>query len=215
MGLAGGPHCVAMCGAACTGITRVSVAPKARSAWEFQVGRVFGYAAAGAVAAAAMQSLAWLSQQTSVLRPAWTLMHVAVLVWGLMLLLQARQPAWVESSGRTVWARIRPLASKRGGPLVTGALWTFMPCGLLYSALLAAGLSGDWLDGAMFMALFAAGSSVSLLLAPMLVLYLHDHANRWRQDWGTRLAGLLLVAVAAWTLWMDMLPPGVAPWCAT
>lgn len=212
MGLAGGPHCAAMCGAACTGITRLSGAPKARSAWEFQLGRLLGYTAAGATAAAAMQSLAWLSQQTSVLRPAWTLMHVAVLAWGLMLLAQARQPAWVETTGRTLWSRVRPLASKRGGSLVTGALWTFMPCGLLYSALLAAALSGDWLEGALFMALFAAGSSVSLMLAPYLLLRLHDNANRWRQDWGTRLAGLMLAAVAAWALWMD-LAPRVALWC--
>lgn len=213
MGLAGGPHCAAMCGAACAGITRLSGAPRARSAWEFQFGRLVGYSSAGAAAAAAMQSLAWLSEQTSVLRPVWTLMHLVILAWGLLLLARARQPAWAENWGRTVWGHVKPLVSRRGGPVVAGTLWTLMPCGLLYSALLAAALSGGLLDGALFMALFAAGSSVSLVLAPYLLLYLHDNANRWRQDWGTRLAGLLLAGVAVWALWMD-LAPRVAPWCS-
>lgn len=213
MGLAGGPHCAAMCGAACAGITRLSGAPRARLAWEFQLGRLVGYSSAGAAAAAAMQSLAWLSEQTSVLRPAWTVMHLVILAWGLLLLARARQPAWAETWGRTLWGHVRPLVSKRGGPVVAGTLWTFMPCGLLYSALLAAALSGGLLEGALFMALFAAGSSASLVLAPYLLLYLHDNANRWRQDWGTRLAGLLLAGVAVWALWMD-LAPRIVPWCS-
>jgi sulfite exporter TauE/SafE len=213
MGLAGGPHCAAMCGAACAGISHRSGKLKVRPLWEFQLGRLLGYACAGAAAAAAMQSLAWVSEQSSILRLAWTLMHVVILAWGLMLLAQARQPVWAETWGRRLWGQVRALSIMRAGPLVTGTLWTFLPCGLLYSALLAAALSGGWMAGALFMALFAAGSSVSLVLAPYLLLRLHDNANRWRQDWGTRLAGLMLAGVAVWALWMD-LAPRIALWCA-
>jgi sulfite exporter TauE/SafE len=214
MGLAGGPHCAAMCGVACSGLARRTGVPRSRSVWEFQIGRLLAYSAGGAGAAATMQSLAWLSEQTSVLRPAWTGLHLAVLAWGLLLLATARQPAWADSWGRSVWSRVKPLASKRAGPLLTGSLWVFMPCGLLYSALLAAALSGSWLDGALFMALFAAGSSVSLVLAPLLLQKLQGKANHLRQDWGTRLAGLLLATTAAWALWMD-LAPRYALWCAS
>ena len=73
---------------------------------------------------------------------------------------------WVSSAGRSVWSRLRPLAGARGGVFATGALWAFMPCGLLYSALLVASLSGGPLEGALSMALFALGSGLSLALAP-------------------------------------------------
>ena len=212
MGLAGGPHCLAMCGAACGGVVRGSGLPAARGMWTFQGGRLLGYSIAGGAAGLAMQSFAWLSQNTAVLRPAWTLFHLAVLAWGLMMLAQARQPAWVESTGRQVWSRVRPLAQRRGGLVATGALWAFMPCGLLYSALLVASLSGGALEGALSMALFAIGSGISLGLAPAALRKLQVLGNRLRKDSGTRLAGLLLAGTAAWALWMD-LAHRVAQWC--
>lgn len=224
MGLAGGVHCAAMCGAACAGVVRLSSAPAtttvalphARSAWRatalLQAGRLLGYSAAGALAATAVGALAWLTSHAQVLRPAWVLMHAALLVWGLMLLAQARQPAWVDNAGRALWVRVQPLARAPGGLLATGALWALMPCGLLYSALLVAALSGGPLQGAGVMALFAAGSALSLVLAPWLLLKVHAHANRWRQDWGTRLAGLALAGVAGWAIWMD-LAARVRDWC--
>lgn len=212
MGLVGGPHCMAMCGAACGGVIRGVGAKPVRGMWTFQGGRLLGYSIAGGAAGLAVQSFAWLSTQTAALKPVWTLFHLAVLLWGLVLLSQARQPAWVESAGRNVWSRIRPMAQRRGGLLATGALWAFMPCGLLYSALLVASLSGGLLEGALSMALFAIGSGISLGLAPSAFRRLQEMGNRLRKDWGTRMAGLLLAATAAWALWMDM-AHRVAEWC--
>ncbi len=216
MGLAGGPHCAAMCGAACTGIARMgprpSAAPVSRALWRFQAGRLAGYSLAGATAALAVQSLAWLTASMAALRPVWTLFHLLVLLWGLMLLARARQPAWVGDAGRAVWARLRPVAAAPGGVFITGALWAFMPCGLLYSALLVASLSGGAFAGAMSMALFAAGSSLSLALVPWLYDKLQDRGNWWRRDGGTRAAGALLMATAGWALWSDVFHR-VAEWC--
>ncbi len=62
------------------------------------------------------------------------------------------------------------------------------------------------------MGLFALGSGVSLALAPALLARLQQSGNRWRQDWGTRAAGALLVLAAVWGLWMD-LAHRVAAWC--
>lgn len=211
MGLAGGAHCTAMCGAACAGIARAGRHAR-RSAWAFQAGRLAGYSAAGAVAAGALQQFAVLVQSTAALRPVWTLFHVAVLGWGLMLLAFARQPMWVADAGRAVWQRVRPLASARAGAFGAGALWALMPCGLLYSALLVASLSGGAAQGALAMALFATGSGLWLVAAPRLVVRLRDAANRARQDWGTRISGLLLVVAAVFALWID-LAHRLAAWC--
>ncbi len=212
MGLAGGPHCAAMCGAACAGVMRMGSRPGPRSLWLFQAGRLVGYSAAGALAAQAVQSFAWLAGQTAALRPVWTLFHLAVLAWGLALMTLARQPEWVSTAGRRGWTRVQPWAGARGGVFTAGALWAFMPCGLLYSALLVASLSGGPLEGALSMSLFAFGSALSLALAPKLFARLQQVGNRFRQDWGTRASGLLLVLAAFWALWMD-LAHRIAVWC--
>lgn len=223
MGLAGAPHCAAMCGAACAGVTRAGQRPAdgtpvtfvraVRPMGAFQAGRLTGYMAAGAVAAAAMQSLAWVSVQSAALRPVWTLFHMAVLAWGLTLLVLARQPAWAQQAGLAAWGRVRPLVQRTGGVFGAGALWAFMPCGLLYSALLVAALSGGPLEGALSMAVFALASGPGLVAGPLLWARLRDAGNHARQDWGTRIAGGLLAAATVFALWMD-LGERIALWCA-
>ena len=212
MGLAGGPHCIAMCGAACAGIGQVAGERSTMALWMFQVGRLVGYSVLGGLAAASMQGLGWLTTQTAVMRPVWTLFHVAAVVLGLSLLLLARQPVWLEETARRVWARIRSLQAAwgHGAPLAIGVMWAFMPCGLLYSALLVAALSGGAPDGAATMALFAVGSGVSLMIGPWLLLRL---GHRGPGEWGMRLAGLALAGTSGWALWMG-LAHDAAPWCA-
>jgi len=213
MGLAGGPHCIAMCGAACAGIGKAAGVRKTSAIWTFQAGRLASYSALGAVAAASMQGLGWLTTQTAVMRPVWTLFHVAVVMMGLMLVLLARQPVWLDNTARSVWSKVRAFNSHwgHGAPLAIGALWAFMPCGLLYSAVLVAALSGGPLDGALTMALFALGSSVSLLIGPWLLLRLRGSVSG---AWGIRLAGLALALTSGWALWMG-LAHNTAPWCVT
>lgn len=201
MGLAGGPHCVAMCGAACAGIGQAAGARKNEALWGFQLGRVLGYSALGAVAGVSMQGFGWLAVQTVALRPVWTLLHVTTFVFGLLLMWKAQQPVWLEQAGRKIWAGARTLAfgRGRGAPVVVGALWTFLPCGLLYSALLVAALAGSAIEGAAVMALFVVGTSVSMMAGPWLFLRL---GGGGAGNWGVRLAGLALAASAAWAVWM-------------
>lgn len=211
MGLAGGPHCVAMCGAACAGIGQAAGRNKNAAMWTFQVGRVLGYSLLGALAGASMQGFGWLTVQSAALRPVWSFFHVAMVVLGLVLLFSAQQPVWLERAGRSLWVLARRLAAGwgRGAPLVVGTLWALLPCGLLYSALLVATLSGQALHGAAVMALFAAGSSVSMMAGPWLWLRLSRQGNG---QWGVRLAGLALAASSAWALWMGLVHQQ-APWC--
>ncbi|WP_411879786.1 sulfite exporter TauE/SafE family protein [Polaromonas sp. YR568] len=214
MGLAGGPHCAVMCGAACGGLRRMGAQPQRRpqSPLVFQAGRLVGYSTAGAAAAAAVQSFAWITEQAAVVKPLWVLFHLAVLGWGLMLVVKASQPAWADRAGRSAWSRVGAMAASRGGMFSVGALWAFMPCSLLYSALLVASLSGGPLQGALAMAAFAAGSSVSLLLAPQLLAWLRRAGNGLRDQLGVRLAGGVLVLAAVFGLWSDMMHR-IAEWC--
>lgn len=216
MGLVGGPHCIAMCAAPCSAIVGQSngTGTGCRQRWGlYHAGRLLGYASVGALAAVAMQSLAWLTTQTAALRPVWTLMHLGVLVWGLWMLAQARQPAWVESAGRTVWQRVRPVVAAPGGPFAAGFLWALMPCGLLYSALLVAALSGGPWQGAVTMALFALGSGLWLVAGPWFWLHLRERLQGRYAVNGTRMAGFLLCGVALWALWLDAVH-GPELWCS-
>ncbi len=220
MGLAGGPHCVAMCGAACAGIGRAGAGQAGagqinRSLWIFQAGRIIGYSALGGLAAASMQGLGWLSIQSAALRPVWTLFHAAAALLGLMLLWQARQPVWLENSARKVWRGVRTAASRSNtgtAPLMIGVLWSLLPCGLLYSALLVAAMSSNPLEGAAVMALFALGSGISLMAGPWLWLRMRSKDSGGK--WAIRIAGLALFATSGWALWMGLVH-NTAPWCIT
>lgn len=261
MGLAGGPHCVAMCGAACAGLARaarggvqtgqqpihfqggasgalpVNGTPAASASdlpfvLLFQLGRVLGYAVLGGLAAASMQGLGWLTVHSAALRPLWSLLHVAAIALGLVLLWRAAQPVWLEQGAQALWRRVQRLVRRRSAPndgqgatrtasvglLFIGSLWALLPCGLLYSALLVATLTGQAWQGATVMALFALGTAVSMTLGPWLWLRLGQESAALRnpawQNLGVRLAGLALVLSSAWALWMGLVYD-TAPWCVT
>jgi len=229
MGLAGGPHCVAMCGAACAALARVvrppgggGVATLARMdrvdrisaplPLVLQAGRMAGYAAGGAVAAGAMQGLAVGSAHLPALHPLWLLLHAIVLAWGLVLAAAGRQPVWALRAGRAIAHSTRSLKPSTAGVFALGSLWVAMPCGLLYSALMLAALANGPAQGAFVMALFAVGSGLSLWLAPWLLLRLGWRVGALRQAWGTRLAGVVLVVVALQALHIDVVHQ-IEVWC--
>lgn len=217
MGVVGGPHCVAMCGAACAGIGQAAGPRKQSALLLFQLGRVVGYSVLGALAAASLQGLGWLTVQSAALRPVWSMFHVAAFVLGMVLLVQARQPVWLERGARKVWARVRSFTGTwgSGAPLVMGGLWALLPCGLLYSAVMVAALAGSVWGGALVMALFALGTSVTMFLGPLLWLRLRGSpANPGSGQWGVRLAGVALAVSSGWGLWMA-LAHNTAPWCVT
>ncbi|MCK9517210.1 MAG: sulfite exporter TauE/SafE family protein [Ottowia sp.] len=204
MGIAGSPHCLAMCGAACAGIGQAAQPRGTRALLVFQGGRLAGYATLGALAAASMQGLDWLAVHSPVLRPLWTMVHVAALLLGLMLLMRGRQPVWLDAGARRVWAWVRLRVRARGllAPLGLGVAWALLPCGLLYSAVMVAALSGSVASGAAVMALFALGSGVVLFVGPWLLLRLGRFGGNG--GWGMRVAGLALVLISGWALWMAL-----------
>ncbi len=218
MGLAGTPHCAAMCGAPCAAVTQRCGGPGRNGLMaSFTLGRLLSYAVGGAVVAASVGAVSLLGTLAPVLRPLWTLLHLAVLGLGLWLLLTGRQPAWWSRLGSApVPASAPPAGWQRMAPPLragaAGGLLLALPCGLLQSALLVAALANTPLQGALAMASFAAASSLGLWLptsvgtrtpggAPASVLML-------------RLAGATLAAASAWALTHDLWLRWSA-WCQT
>jgi len=196
LGLASTPHCAAMCAAPCAAV--VGRGPgAARSQAVFQTARVASYAVAGGVAAASVGAAEALAQFSPALRPLWVLLHGAMLVLGLWMLWQGRQPAWMGGIGRVpvqgAWA---PVLGPVSGPgrqfkaAAAGSAWVAWPCGTLQSALLLASLTGHAGSGAAAMGAFAVLSSAGLLAAPWIWQRLGAQAGR--EALLVRAAGALL-----------------------
>ncbi len=202
LGLAGAPHCTAMCSAPCAAAVGRG---DAASTAAFHLARVAGYAAGGAIAASSVAALAAWSQLSPGVRPLWVLVHMAALALGLWLLLKGRQPGWLATLGRVPpLAPAAPGWQRMQGPAraaAAGGLWVAWPCGLLHSALLVAAMANSGAAGAAARMGFAVASSPGLLLGPWAWRHLlqgGDAAVRQRQ--ATRAGGLLLVAASAWAL---------------
>lgn len=218
MGLAGMPHCMAMCGPTCLALTGGGQGP---AMWSFHVGRAISYATAGAIVAAAVGTLAALGQAVAVLRPFWTLLHAAALGLGAWLVWHGRQPEWLERLGRSRttagssslrqgWQPIR--WSMQSG--TAGLAWAAWPCGLLQSALLVASMANSALGGAAVMFSFAFASASGLAVGGELWRRFASpgRSTSTASRWIVRFSGLALMASASWALghgvWMR-----VAAWC--
>ncbi|CAD5365890.1 putative Heavy-metal-associated domain (N-terminus) and membrane-bounded cytochrome biogenesis cycZ-like domain, membrane copper tolerance protein [Rubrivivax sp. A210] len=219
LGLAGTPHCAAMCAAPCAAV--VGRGPRS-ALWAFHLARIASYALGGAVAAASVGALAWLSGLSPALRPLWALLHAAALALGLWLLFTGRQPAWLGRIGRAPasadangW---QPLNGPRRGPMKAaagGGLWVLWPCGLLQSALLVASMANHAAAGAAAMAVFAVASSAGLLAAPWAwQRMLAGGGAAAREKLAVRAAGALLLAGSGWALGRGLWHQ-VAAYCAT
>jgi hypothetical protein len=204
MGLAGSPHCAAMCGAPCAVLTRRCGGARPAAAWAgFAGGRLLGYMVAGAAVAAGVQAFAALGDLAPALRPLWGLAHAAALGLALWLLATGRLPAWLGNVGRADAPRLDAAGWQRmAGPLRAagaGTLWTALPCGLLQSALIVAALASTPAQGALAMAAFAATSSIGLAGYPAL------WARGFSADakagvWAIRASGAALLASSGWAL---------------
>ncbi len=210
LGLAGTPHCAAMCGAPCAALTGRDGAGARAATLGFHLARLGGYAVAGGVAAAGVGVLAMAGSAAPLLRPVWTLLHMAALALGLWLLISGRQPAFMTRIGR----RSRPTVVSTAGPgwqvmgspwtaVAAGSAWVAWPCGLLQSALVVAALANTPASGAAAMAAFAMASAAGLQATPFILRRLGGQGGAVA-EWAVRLAGLALAAGAAWALGHDL-----------
>ena len=162
-GLLGGVHCLGMCGSI-VGIFTAQV-PKGNARWPFHLayssGRIASYAAAGALAGA-------VGQAGLLMRDAVPVQHLLFILSSLMLIALGLYLAGIwgavrrmERVGASLWKRLQPYTTRllpvNTVPRATGlgALWGWLPCGLVYSVLLVA-LARRLLSYLMVIALLAA-----------------------------------------------------------
>lgn len=175
-GLFGGVHCAAMCGgivAACT--SRRSGGGFAwRHALAYNIGRIMSYASAGAVAGAlghagmALRGTSMTHQLLLALAGS-TFILIALYIAGV-----GRVVHTLEAAGAIVWRRIQPWsraflpADTPARAVGLGLVWGWLPCGMVYAALMTAVASADALWGAAIMLAFGLGTLPNLLAVALL-----------------------------------------------
>lgn len=182
MGLAGIPHCTAMCGAACA-----AAFPKGVSVWAL-LGRAIGYACLGVVAATAAGLVARWGQQFAVLKPLWMMAQLAMVLLGSFMLFKGFIPELVDQAGKGLYMRLRagwqaraatwPPLVRKGWPLLAGLAWALLPCGLLYAALMVAALASRPWEGGLVMLAFALPSALGVWAAPAMLRWLRTRGEQ-------------------------------------
>lgn len=208
VGLAGSVHCIGMCGgivgalsigggARPTGpvIAIAVVRPQSNllRVLAYNGGRIGSYMLAGGVAGGLAG--AGMLRLTSLQVAGYWLANLMLVALGLYLMDAWRGLARLEAAGNGLWRHLRPLLKPllpMDTPLkalAVGGLWGWVPCGMVYSALLTAMMQGSAIGGAAAMAAFGLGTLPTLLGMGLLGARLRQQLQRRP----VRIAGGLLV----------------------
>jgi sulfite exporter TauE/SafE len=198
-GLLGGVHCAGMCGGIVGSLSAAARGPALARQLAFNGGRVASYAIAGSIAGAAGGLARASAPALGVQVALFLIANALMMLLGLYVAGWGRVLARLEAVGGALWRRLQPLA-RRVMPIDTtmkaamaGALWGWVPCGLVYSMLTLALASGDMASGALVMAAFGLGTLPNLLAAGFAAQRLL--AIR-RVPWVRRGAGVAIIALA-------------------
>jgi len=203
LGLLGGGHCLGMCGGLMGALT-LAIPPEQRGKrlrllLAYNLGRIFSYACAGLLLGLAGWAVA-SSPAALALRVAAALLLIAM---GLYLAGWWSGLTRIEALGRGLWRHIQPMASRLlpvsslPRALLLGALWGWLPCGLVYSTLLWAASQGNAGYSAVLMLAFGLGTWPVLLATGLAA----ERVNALLRRRSVRVAGGVLVMLfGVWTL---------------
>ena len=210
VGLLGGVHCVGMCGGI-VGALSFGLPEQTRGRFSallpyllnYNLGRLISYTVAGARlggVGALAANLVTLHQAQSVLQIIAGLFMIAM---GLYL------GGWwfgmnkLERLGGKLWRFIEPFGrrllpvQKPSQALVMGLVWGWLPCGLVYSALIWAISAGSALKGGLLLLSFGLGTLPNLLA---MGIFAGKLTALLRRPGVMHLAGTLVILIGLFTI---------------
>ncbi|MBV8048851.1 MAG: sulfite exporter TauE/SafE family protein [Paludibacterium sp.] len=199
-GLLGGGHCIGMCGGIVAALTLPLPRDKSRFVMllGFNAGRLASYTLIGTLLGG-LAGAALLRAHPLQLG-LYLLADLMIIAIGLYLAGLSAFVTRIERLGQPVWRRLQPLARRLlpirhpGQAVMAGALWGWVPCGLVYSAGLSALASGHALDGALVMLCFGLGTLPNLLA---MGLFAEALKTKLQQKAVRTVAGLAVAALGA------------------
>lgn len=225
VGLAGSVHCVGMCGGVVSAfstqprtVSRIHLVRRRASSVErvlaYNAGRIASYSVAGALAGSVGGGARLLAQVASAQMVMYWLANLMLAALGLYLMDAWRGVLRIEQGGQFLWRRLQPLTARLqplDSPiklLALGGVWGFLPCGMVYSVLATAMLSGSAARGASVMLAFGLGT-----LPMLLALGVAGARLRTALQGATvrRIAGAIVLGFALLAM-LRMLSSAQAPW---
>lgn len=203
MGLAGSGHCVAMCGGIAGSFQFASrnLTPSFAALF-YNLGRLLSYVAAGALVGGISHIFA--KQNTQMGLGLSLISGVFMVLVGLYVMRVWSGLTLLEQAGKwAVWQHLVKLnqlllpINTYPKALLYGALWGWLPCGLVYSALTWTITSQSALWGGLFMLFFALGTFPALLAVGLGANKVKQLLN---QTWARLLLGNLLIWYGLYTI---------------
>ena len=211
MGFFGGSHCVGMCGGI-VGVLTYGLAEEKRENWwatfpyvlAYNLGRLASYTLAGAIVGGISLwalDLAAIDEFKQTLK---LLAGIFMLVLGLYL------GGWwygllkVEQLGQGLWKHLQPIGQRfmpvRTLPqaLVLGMVWGWLPCGLVYSALILAMTASTVQQGALVMLSFGLGTLPTVMAMGLLASLFSAIV---RQAWVRKVSGAMVMLFGVFMLY--------------
>lgn len=170
----------------------------------FNLGRILTYTTLGLVSGFVGNSLGANLDPTYWRIGANLLAGLSMILLGLYL---AERFSWVRSIdvvGAKLWKRLQPVTlsllpiTTPGRALVCGAVWGWLPCGLVYYALILALSIGDMVSSALFMFIFGLGTMPALVATGVMSGFL---VKMTRQPSIRYLSSLIIIAFGCATLY--------------
>lgn len=202
VGILGSVHCFGMCGGISSALSfAISPEHRQRRVWVvlfYNLGRIGSYCAMAAIAGLLGSQIAAAG--------GWPVLRVITAI--LLCLMGLYVSGWwrvlvqLERVGALIWKRIEPFGRSLM-PVKTfwqaaalGALWGWLPCGLVYSALALAMSMGEPLLSSLSMLGFGLGTLPALLVSGLLA----EKIKYFTQSRSLRsIAGILLIGFGLWT----------------
>jgi sulfite exporter TauE/SafE len=188
LGLISGAHCLQMCGP----IVLV-IGPRRESQLAYHAGRILTYTFLGALAGAAGHGVAALGQLAHLTSGARIVSGAAMILAGILMvgILPSSGLITIRRPGRFTRVAARLLGTPHG-KFFAGLALGFLPCGLIYAALLKAMDAATPAAGALTMLAFGLGTAMALAALGFASVFARPWVNRLA-PYSVMIAGAVLL----------------------
>lgn len=211
LGLFSSLHCIGMCGGFISSLMLALPDSKdidkpnnkivLKNSFSYNSGRIFSYSIAGLIMGLFGFALAELLAHYKIFMVLQILASIILITIALNILGLFQLSRHLESFGMKLWKHIQPLAKgllpvdSLVKAFLFGMVWGWLPCGMVYSALLYSLTTGSALKGMLVMLFFGLGTLPAMVSAGYFVEYLNQFRQHKQLRWLTAIV-LILIAVA-------------------